>query len=97
MDVMMPKQDGVEACREIMESAPETCVLMLTASTEEDAVVEAVAACATVTFRRRPTGSNCCQPCGTWPWAIFVFQLKVCEGRSRRYEAAEGRRMPPRG
>ena len=37
MDVMMPKKDGVEACREIMESAPETRVLMLTASTEEDA------------------------------------------------------------
>ena len=47
MDVMMPKKDGVEACREIMESAPETRVLMLTASTEEDAVVEAVAAGAT--------------------------------------------------
>ena len=47
MDVMMPKKDGVEACREIMESAPETRVLMLTASTEEDAFVEAVAAGAT--------------------------------------------------
>ena len=47
MDVMMPKKDGVETCREIMESAPETRVLMLTASTEEDAVVEAVAAGAT--------------------------------------------------
>ena len=47
MDVIMPKKDGVEACREIMESAPETRVLMLTASTEEDAVVEAVAADAT--------------------------------------------------
>ena len=47
MDVMMPKKDGVEACREIMESAPEVRVMMLTASTEEDAVVEAVAAGAT--------------------------------------------------
>ena len=47
MDVMMPKKDGVEACREIMEFAPETRVLMLTASTEEDAIVEAVAAGAT--------------------------------------------------
>ena len=47
MDVMMPKKDGVETCREILESAPETRVLMLTASTEEDAVVEAVAAGAT--------------------------------------------------
>ena len=47
MDVMMPKKDGAEACREIMASAPETRVLMLTASTEEDAVLEAVAAGAT--------------------------------------------------
>ena len=47
MDVMMPKKDGVEACREIMESAPETRVVMLTASTAEDAIVEAVAAGAT--------------------------------------------------
>ena len=44
MDVMMPNMDGVAACREIMARAPETRVVMLTASTEEDAVVEAVAA-----------------------------------------------------
>ena len=47
MDVMMPRKDGVEACREIMESLPETRVIMLTASTEADAVIEAVAAGAT--------------------------------------------------
>ena len=44
MDVMMPKKDGVEACPEIMESLPDTKVVMLTASTEADAVIEAVAA-----------------------------------------------------
>ena len=47
MDVMMPGKDGVEACREIMERSPGTRVVMLTASTEEDAVVEALAAGAT--------------------------------------------------
>ena len=47
MDVMMPNKDGVDACREVMELLPETKVLMLTASTQEDAVVEAVAAGAT--------------------------------------------------
>ena len=47
MDVMMPNKDGVEACREIMEISPGTRVVMLTASTEEDAVIEAVAAGAT--------------------------------------------------
>ena len=47
MDVMMPRLDGIEACREIMERLPETQVLMLTASHEKDAVIEAVAAGAT--------------------------------------------------
>ena len=47
MDVMMPKKDGVEACRDIMEALPDTRVVMLTASTESDAVIEAVAAGAT--------------------------------------------------
>ena len=37
----------MEACREIMESLPDTRVIMLTASTEADAVIEAVAAGAT--------------------------------------------------
>ena len=44
MDVMMPEKDGVEACREIMESLPDTRVIMLTASTEAEALIEAVAA-----------------------------------------------------
>ena len=47
MDVMMSVKDGVEACREIMEFSPRTRVVMLTASTEEDAVIEALAAGAT--------------------------------------------------
>ena len=47
MDVMMPGKDGVEACREIMESAPETRVVMLTVANEETAVLEAMAAGAT--------------------------------------------------
>ena len=47
MDVIMPNKDGIDACREIKELLPNTRVLMLTASTEEDAVIEAVAAGAT--------------------------------------------------
>ena len=47
MDVMMPGKDGIDACREIMELLPDTRVLMLTASAEPDAVIEAVAAGAT--------------------------------------------------
>ena len=47
MDVIMPNKDGIDACREIMEVLPDTRVLMLTASSEMDAVIEAVAAGAT--------------------------------------------------
>ena len=47
MDVMMPIKNGIDACREITEMLPDTRVLMLTAATEEDAVIEAVAAGAT--------------------------------------------------
>ena len=47
MDVMMPGKDGIDACREIMELLPDTRVLIMTASTEEDAVIEAIAAGAT--------------------------------------------------
>ncbi len=44
MDVMMPLKNGIDACREITETLPDTRVLILTAATEEDAALEAVAA-----------------------------------------------------
>ena len=47
MDVIMPVMDGIEACREIMERLPDTRVLMLTASNEQEAVVRSIAAGAT--------------------------------------------------
>ena len=47
MDVIMPLKNGIEASREISEILPDTRVLVLTASTEDDAVMEAVAAGAT--------------------------------------------------
>ena len=47
MDVMMPLKNGIDACREITEMLPGTKVLMLTAASEGDAVMEAFAAGAT--------------------------------------------------
>ena len=44
MDVLMPGRDGIDACREIIDTLPDVRVLILTASTEKDAVIEAVAA-----------------------------------------------------
>ena len=44
MDVIMPLKNGIDACREIMDLLPNTRVLILTAATEEDAVIEAIAA-----------------------------------------------------
>ena len=57
MDVMMPKKDGVEACRDILDLLPDAKVLMLTASTEDDAVIEAIAAGATG-FVQKYSGSD---------------------------------------
>ena len=57
MDVMMPKKDGVEACRDILDLLPDTKVLMLTASPEGDAVIEAIAAGATG-FVQKYSGSD---------------------------------------
>ena len=47
MDLMMPGMGGVAACQEIVERLPDTRVLMLTASTDDEAVIAAVAAGAT--------------------------------------------------
>ena len=58
MDVMMPTKDGVKACREIMEALPNTKVLILTASTNEDAAIEAIAAGAPATCRNSPVETS---------------------------------------
>ena len=55
MDVLMPGGDGIEACREIGDTLPDTSVLMLTASTEKNAVLEAVAAGAAGYVQNHPT------------------------------------------
>ena len=44
MDVMMPVKSGIDACRDITETLPDTRVLILTAASEEDAVLEALTA-----------------------------------------------------
>ena len=72
MDVIMPNMDGIDACREIMELLPKTRVLMLTASTEEDAVIEAVAAGATGYLQKYSR-----------PEELVEALLDVAEGRLR--------------
>ena len=52
MDVILSGKDGIELCREIRESLPDTRVLMLTASTEEERVMDAVYAGATGYLRK---------------------------------------------
>ena len=47
MDLIMPVKNGIDACREIMDQLPSTRVLVLTMSTEQDAVVDSLAAGAT--------------------------------------------------
>ena len=47
MDVIMPVMDGIEAGRQITELLPDTRVLMLIASNDQDAIVRSIAAGAT--------------------------------------------------
>ena len=47
MNIDMPLKGGIEACREIKELLPDTRILMLTGSTDEDSVIKSVAAGAT--------------------------------------------------
>lgn len=77
MDVIMPRKDGVDACREIMERLPDTKVLMLTASTEEDAVIAAVSAGATGYLQKY-----------TRPEELLETVQDVAEGRLRMPDAA---------
>ena len=72
MDVIMPVKDGIDACREIMELLPDTRVMMLTASTEEDAVIQAIAAGATGYLQKYSR-----------PEELVAAVLDVAEGRLR--------------
>ena len=77
MDVIMPHKDGIDACREIMELLPDTRVMMLTASSEEDAVIEAIAAGATGYLEKYSR-----------PEELVEVLLDVAEGRLRIPDAA---------
>ena len=44
MDVRLPDGSGIEACREIRATRPETRVVMLTSSPDEEAVLSAIIA-----------------------------------------------------
>ena len=72
MDVMMPDKDGVDACREVMEIVPGTRVLMLTASSKMDAVIEAVAAGATGYLQKHTRTAD-----------LIAAVVDVAEGRLR--------------
>ena len=74
MDVIMPNKNGVDACREIMDQLPDTRVLILTASTEEDAIIEAVAA-------RRATCTSTPDPRSS-PMPFETSQGAVCAYRT---------------
>ena len=52
MDAILTGRDGIDACREIKETVPDTRVLMLTAATEEESVLNAISAGATGYLRK---------------------------------------------
>ena len=96
MDVMMPNKDGVEACREIMESDREVRVVMLTASMAEDAVVDAVAAGATG-YLQKDSGRDRLLATirDVAKGELRVPAEVVTRGCSRTYGPVPKREMPP--
>ncbi len=77
LDVLMPRKDGIDACREIMDLLPDTRVLMLTASSSMDAVIEAVAAGATGYLQKYSK-----------PEELVEAVVEVAQGRMRIPEQA---------
>ena len=72
MDAIMPGKDGIDACREIMERLPDIRIMILTASTDEDVVIEAIAAGATGYLQKYSR-----------PEELVETVLDVAEGRLR--------------
>ena len=72
MDVIMPRKDGIEACRELMTLLPDTRVMMLTAATQQDAVIDAIAAGASGFLEKYAP-----------PEELLSAALDVAEGRLR--------------
>ena len=95
MDVMMPHKDGVDAYREIMQLRPDTRVLMLTASTTEDAVIEAITAGATGYLQKDSGPESWRRRSGMWPRAFCAFRTGP-SGGSSPWSAASGG-SPPTG
>jgi DNA-binding NarL/FixJ family response regulator len=58
MDVRMPGENGIEACREIRSHLPETKVLMLTSYADEDAVLASILAGASGYLLKDTTGQD---------------------------------------
>ena len=77
MDVIMPRKDGIDACREIMDILPDIKVLILTASDEMKAIIEAISAGATGYLQKYSP-----------PEELVEAVLDVAEGRTRMPEQA---------
>lgn len=58
MDVRMPGQTGIEACREIRSHLPDTKVLMLTSYADEDAVLASILAGASGYLLKNSSGRD---------------------------------------
>ena len=81
MDVMMPRKDGVEACREIMEAAPEDpCSHVDGRERGKRPCWRRWPLAPPGIFRRKPTGSGSCQRCEACSGESFACPLRLCGG-----------------
>ena len=79
MDVRMPGESGIEACREIRSRLPGTRVLMLTSYADEDAVLASILAGASGYLLKDTTGQD-----------LAVAILRVAAGASLLDPAVTG-------
>ncbi len=105
MDVIMPVMDGIDSCREIIELLPDTRVLMLTASNEQDAIVRSIAAGATgylqkysgkeqlLTTLREVTEGEFRIPGNSARWLARAVRGPLGDGGVERLESLTGREI----
>ncbi len=93
MDIIMPVMDGIEACREIIDLLPDTKVLMLTASTDRDAIVQSIAAGATGYLQKHSSKEQFL----TTIRDVADGEFRIPGGAARRLSSVVRRRAPDSG
>ena len=95
MDLEMPQLDGIEATREIVRAQPGARVLMLTISTDDDDVVEALAAGASGYLLKTAPPEDIVRAVGAAQAGDSTISPQVATRLVARVRESAGRRVAP--